>query len=196
MRASFSGSLATAFFACGPGLLASNAPVGIQSTRPPETFSRTYIGFDRNRYPGDSALKLLRQNFSFSGYWLNTPPNETSNTWEGKHEVLTSNGFGFLLLFNGRLYQQLKAPADPGTLGKNDAAVAVRAAKKEGFSVRTVIFSRSRRGREIASGAASIRLCVDRRCQRIRVSSGSLLLRNPTKRGGRNDNYYRERFTG
>jgi hypothetical protein len=154
MRTSLSVSLATAFFACGLGLLASNALVGIQATRPPGAFSRTYVGFDRNRYPGDSALKLLRQNFSFSGYWLNAPPNETSDTWEGKRELLTSNGFGFLLLFNGRLYRELKAPADP------------------------------------------IRVCVDRRSQRLRVSSGSLLLRNPSKRGGRNDNYYRERFTG
>jgi len=140
MRALLSVASAASIFACGLGLLASNTPIGIQATRPPEAFSLTYIGFDRNRYPGDPALKLLRQHFSFSGYWLNTPPNETSNTWEGKREVLTSNGFGFLLLFNGRLDRELKAPADPRTLGKNDAAVAVRAAKKEGFSVGTVIF--------------------------------------------------------
>jgi hypothetical protein len=131
---------AAAFFASGLYLLATNAPARIQATRPTETFSRTYIGFDRNRYPGDPALKLLRQTFSFSGYWLNTPPNETSNTWEGKREVLTSNGFGFLVLFNGRLDRELKAPGGPKTLGKNDAVVAVRAAKKEGFSVGTIIF--------------------------------------------------------
>ncbi len=140
MRASFSVALATAIFVCGLGSLASKAPVGIQVTRPPETLSRTYLGFDRNRYPGDPALKLLRQNFSFSGYWLNAPPNETSNTWEGKREFLNSNGFGFLLLFNGRLDRELKALADPRTIGKNDAAIAVRAAKKEGFPSETVIF--------------------------------------------------------
>jgi hypothetical protein len=140
MRASLSAASAAAFLACSLGLLASNARVGIQAPRQPETFSRTYMGFDRNRYPGDPALKLLRQNFSFSGYWLNTPPNETSNTWKDKREVLTSNGFGFLVLFNGRLYRELKAPADSKTLGKNDAAVAVRAAKNEGFSVGTIIF--------------------------------------------------------
>ncbi len=140
MRTSHSVSLATVFFACGLGLLGSSAPTGIQATRPAGAFSRTYLGFDRNRYPGDPALRLLRQTFSFSGYWLNAPPNETSNTWEGKREVLTSNGFGFLVLFNGRLYRELKAPADPRTLGKNDAAVAVRAAKKEGFPEGTVIF--------------------------------------------------------
>ena len=132
--------LAAVFFASGVGLLRSNARLRVQATRPPETFPRTYIGFDRNAYPGDSALQLLRQNFSFSGYWLNAPPNETSNTWEGKRELLTANGFGFLVLFNGRLERQLKAPANPGTLGKNDAAAAVRAAEKEGFSAGTVIF--------------------------------------------------------
>jgi Domain of unknown function (DUF1906) len=140
MRASFSVALAAAFFACGVSMLALNVPVGIQAIKPPAALSRTYIGFDRNVYPGDPALKLLRQNFSFSGYWLNTPPNETVNTWEGKREVLNSNGFGFLLLFNGRLYGELKAAAGPTTLGKNDAAVAVRAAKKEGFSAGSIIF--------------------------------------------------------
>lgn len=140
MRTSLSVSLATAFFACALGLLGSSAPVDIQATRSVGASSRAYLGFDRNRYPGDPALKLLRQTFSFSGYWLNTPPNETSNTWEGKREVLISNGFGFLVLFNGRLYRELKASADPRALGKNDAAVAVRAAQKEGFSAGTVIF--------------------------------------------------------
>jgi hypothetical protein len=140
MRASLSVSLAVAIFACTLGLLGSSFPLGIQATRPVAAFSRSYLGFDRNQYPGDPALKLLRQTFSFSGYWLNTPPKETSNTWEGKREILTSNGFGFLVLFNGRLYRELKAPADPRTLGKNDAAVAVRAAKKEGFLEGTVIF--------------------------------------------------------
>jgi len=34
----------------------------------------TYLGFDRNTYPGDSNLKILRQTFSYAGYWLNNPP--------------------------------------------------------------------------------------------------------------------------
>src|ERR1700681_1781237 len=140
MRTSLEGLIATVFFASGLCLLNLSAPDSFQTTRPDGAPSRIYLGFDRNRYPGDAALRLLRQTFSFSGYWLNAPPNEPSNTWEGKREVLTANGFGFLVLFNGRLYSELKAPADPRTLGKNDAAVAVRAAKKEGFLEGTVIF--------------------------------------------------------
>jgi hypothetical protein len=132
--------LATAFFAGGLGLLGSSAPVTIQAARSAGALSRMYLGFDRNRYPGDAALRLLRQTFSFSGYWLNAPPNETSNTWEGKRQVLTSSGFGFLVLFNGRLYRELKILADPTMLGTHDAAVAVEAAKKEGFPTGTVIF--------------------------------------------------------
>jgi hypothetical protein len=34
----------------------------------------TYLGFDRNDYPGDANLHVLRQTFSFTGYWLNNPP--------------------------------------------------------------------------------------------------------------------------
>src|ERR1700761_7559698 len=74
-----------------------------QSTTPPQTVPRTYLGFDRNDYPGDGVLPVLRQTFSFAGYWLNAPPGETSNTWRGKRQILQSNGFGFLVLFNGRL---------------------------------------------------------------------------------------------
>ena len=39
----------------------------------------TYLGFDRNEYPGDANLKTLRQTFSYTGYWLNNPPGATSN---------------------------------------------------------------------------------------------------------------------
>jgi hypothetical protein len=140
MRKPYLVAAATACFACGICMLATNAPADVQSSTPSEVVSRTYLGFDRNVYPGDPNLKLLRQNFSFSGYWLNPPPNETSNTWNGKREGLTSNGFGFLILFNGRLDRELKGPANAAALGKKDAATAVAAAKKEGFPAGAIIF--------------------------------------------------------
>src|SRR5205814_6118717 len=65
----------------------------------------TYLGFDRNDYPGDGNLKLLRQTFSYAGYWLNNPPGDRSNTWLGKRPALENAGFGFLVLFNGRTYK-------------------------------------------------------------------------------------------
>lgn len=112
----------------------------LHGTTPTRDSARNYLGFDRNRYPGDSALELLRKSFFFCGYWLNTPPSETSNTWQGKREVLASHGFGFLILFNGRLYRQLKPSSNPGTLGGSDADSAIEAAKKEGFPMGAVIF--------------------------------------------------------
>ena len=45
--------------------------------------AQTYLGFDRNDYPGDANLKSLRQTFSYTGYWLNNPPGEKTNTWAG-----------------------------------------------------------------------------------------------------------------
>ena len=71
--------------------------------------SQSYLGFDRNQYPGDNNLKTLRQTFSYAGYWLNNPPGETSNTWAGHRAAVESAGFGFLVLFNGRLYADLKS---------------------------------------------------------------------------------------
>lgn len=99
-----------------------------------------YLGFDRNRYPDDDSLAALRKAFRFTGYWLNNPPGESSNTWKGKRALLRSHGFGFLVLFNGRSYKQLKAPADAAALGTSDAAAAIKAAVADGFPSRTVIF--------------------------------------------------------
>lgn len=102
--------------------------------------SRSYIGFDRNTYPGDASLATLRKSFSFTGYWLNNPPGESANTWRGKREILNSNGFGFLLLFNGRLYKDLKTVPRAKILGTQDSAAAINAAKREGFPTGAIIF--------------------------------------------------------
>jgi hypothetical protein len=100
----------------------------------------SYLGFDRNTYPGDVNLKTLRQTFSYAGYWLNNPPGETSNTWRGHRAAVESAGFGFLVLFNGRLYAELKTVANAKRLGQSDALAAATSARREGFRPGTVIF--------------------------------------------------------
>lgn len=103
-----------------------------------------YLGFDLNLYPGDNALPALRRHFAFTGYWLNTPPGEDSNTWMGKRGVLLHAGFGFLVLFNGRLDAELvkaqRAHTSPESLGQKDAAAAVAAAEREHFPAHTILF--------------------------------------------------------
>jgi hypothetical protein len=99
-----------------------------------------YLGFDRNDYPGDANLKVLRQTFSYSGYWLNKPPGENSNSWVGKRKTLQAAGFGFLVLFSGRTHTQIKSAGDAAKLGSSDAAAAVSAARREGFPSQTIIF--------------------------------------------------------
>jgi hypothetical protein len=101
--------------------------------------AQTYLGFDRNTYPGDANLKPLRQTFSYTGYWLNKPPGEKTNTWTGHRAAVESAGFGFLLLFNGRLYAELKS-SNATQLGDSDALNAVAAARREGFPAHAVIF--------------------------------------------------------
>jgi hypothetical protein len=99
---------------------------------------QSYLGFDRNQYPGDQNLSVLRQTFSYAGYWLNHPPGENTNSWQGKRQALRSSGFGFLVLFNGRLDNQLHRNA--AALGKADAQAAVTSAEREGFPPHTIIF--------------------------------------------------------
>jgi hypothetical protein len=98
-----------------------------------------YVGFDQNLYPGDAQLSLLHKNLSYVGYWLNNPPGETSNPWKGKRAVVTENGFGFLILFNGRLDAAFKR-LDPVATGRSDAAKAIAAATSEGFPPHAIIF--------------------------------------------------------
>jgi len=100
----------------------------------------SHLGFDRNTYPGDTNLKALHQTFSYTGYWLNHPPGEKTNTWTGHRAALESAGFGFLVLFNGRLYAELKSVAYATKLGDADAQAAAAAARREGFPTNTVIF--------------------------------------------------------
>jgi Domain of unknown function (DUF1906) len=100
----------------------------------------SYLGFDRNDYPGDENLKLLHHTFSYAGFWLNNPPGEKANTWRGKRSVVESAGFGFLVLFNGRPFADLKTISRAALLGKSDAQVAIAAARREGFHPGTIIF--------------------------------------------------------
>jgi hypothetical protein len=100
----------------------------------------TYLGFDGNDYPGNANLKALRQTFSYAGYWLNNPPGESSNSWTGHRADVESAGLGFLMLFNGRLYGELKSVANAQKLGRSDAQAAASAALKEGFPRDSILF--------------------------------------------------------
>jgi hypothetical protein len=127
-----------------------------------DSSSSSYLGFDRNEYPGDANLKILRQTFSYAGYWLNNPPGESSNTWVGHRAAVESAGFGFLVLFNGRLYAQLKTVATATRLGKSDANVAAATARREGFPGGTIIFlDQEQGGRMLPEQKAYIFAWVD-----------------------------------
>ena len=102
--------------------------------------TRVFLGFDRNDYPGDATLDVLRKTFTFTGYWLNAPPGESTTSWTGKRETLRKHGFGFLVLFNGRLDKGLHASEDARRMGMNDALEAEETARAEGFPRGTVIF--------------------------------------------------------
>jgi hypothetical protein len=122
----------------------------------------TYLGFDRNTYPGDANLKALRQTFSYTGYWLNNPPGEKTNTWAGHRAVVEFAGFGFLVLFKGRLYTELKTVANATKFGQSDAQSAVSAARREGFPAATIIFlDQEQGGRMLPEQKAYIYAWVD-----------------------------------
>ena len=98
-----------------------------------------YVGFDRNDYPGDASLAVLRKSFRYTSYWLNTPPGDPQNGWAGKRASLIQHDFGFMVLFNGRLDAQLKGQ-DAAAWGTADGKAAAAAAVKEGFPRNVLIY--------------------------------------------------------
>jgi len=126
------------------------------------TDTHAYLGFDRNDYPGDANLAILRRMFSFTGYWLNVPPGAQSNSWIDKRRAVREAGFGFLVLFNGRLDAELKRQNDPAQTGRADAGIAVASAQREGFPPDTVIFlDQEEGGRMLPEQKAYIYAWVD-----------------------------------
>lgn len=117
-------------FALATAIVLAGLPLSAQS----------YLGFDRNDYPGDQNLKALRQTFAYTSYWLGNPPGAKSNSWTGKRKLLEEAGFGFLLLFNSQVSDGLTNSAKAAALGKSDAQAAAAAARREGFPKDSVIF--------------------------------------------------------
>lgn len=103
-----------------------------------------YVGFDRNDYPGDDTMGSMHKTFAFTGYWLTNPPGENANGWRGKRALLKAQGWGFLVLANGRFDKEIlkaqKAGTTPAALGRRDAAGAIQAAAAEGFPAHTIVF--------------------------------------------------------
>lgn len=126
-----------------------------------DAHSAYYLGFDRNDYPGDQLLPALRKTFDWTGYWLNNPPGATRNSWAGKRSLVKAAGFGFAVLYNGRLYQELKGKS-PGLIGSRDGQDAAARANAEGFHAGTIIFiDQEQGGRMLPEQLAYLRAWFD-----------------------------------
>ncbi len=122
----------------GFGLTLASEPHGEQTTQ--AEVGQSYLGFDRNEYPGDAAMTTLRKEFAFVGYWLSPPPGGKTNSWTGKRQKLAAQGFGFVLLYAGRTVSSLRTAQAASVAGEADAKKAAETARKEGFAEGWTIF--------------------------------------------------------
>src|SRR5215475_1501995 len=99
---------------------------------PQSAHQKYFLGFDRNDYPGDEAMKSLRREFAFTSYWLGNPPQTKSNSWSDKHEFLKSLGYGFLPLFNGPTSGEVRDEPYTRARVQADVHLVVAVARKEG----------------------------------------------------------------
>jgi hypothetical protein len=135
---------------CSHGSSVANTPDPTPAATPSATnvpaaaVAGGFRGFDSNDYPGDATMVALHKTFAFTGYWLNNPPGEDANTWQGKRALLLQQGWGFLALANGRLDDEIlkaqKSGTSPAALAHKDAALAIAAARSEGFPAHTILF--------------------------------------------------------
>ena len=151
-----------AFAAIGYGQHPSSENDGVARSATARNTGSTgiFVGFDRNEYPGDELLPVLRRHFAYAGYWLNNPPGASFNGWQGKREVLLRNGFGFLVLVNGRLDAEIARAGSvrgltPAALAAIDAADAVAAARRERFPGGTILFLDQEEGGRLTAGQAA-----------------------------------------
>jgi len=101
---------------------------------------RGSLGFDRNDYPGAAAMRELRKEFAFAGYWLTPAPGAKTNTWTGRRKEMEALGYGFLLLARGRLGNAIRTTPNAEKIGVADAREAARSAKAEGFASGGIVF--------------------------------------------------------
>jgi Domain of unknown function (DUF1906) len=130
--------------AAGPTSSATSAASATPAEPSTGAVAGGFRGFDRNDYPGDTLMATLHRTFAFTGYWLTNPPGEDTNTWQRKRSLLLQQGWGFLVLANGRLDAEIlkaqKSGTSPAALARKDAAAAISAARSEGFPAHTILF--------------------------------------------------------
>lgn len=77
-----------------------------------------HLGFDTSKYPGDDAMQAWRDDGSYEwvGYYLQAPCHR-NDSWSGKREALTANGWGLAVVYVG---QQTwgRIPGKPDTVTK------------------------------------------------------------------------------
>lgn len=132
--------IGTPLLSLGIWFLAATCLCISAGTQKSNSISTYYLGFDRNTYPGDEVLPLLRRTFSFAGYWLSAPPGEKRSSWTGKRKLLQQQGFGFMVLFNARASREVKTIQDARAAGTLDAKRAAKLAVQNGFLPATIIF--------------------------------------------------------
>jgi len=126
--------------AAAAGVVSADSSASSRATAVATPEKGPFLGFDRNIYPGDDAMPILRKTFAYAGFWVGPPPGEKINTWKGKRELMKSLGFGFAVLYRARALNEVKKDAAAKQKAVIDAKAAAEGAKSEGFAPNTVIF--------------------------------------------------------
>jgi hypothetical protein len=102
-----------------------------------------YAGFDRLSYPGDDAMKWLKENTNlfWAGFYLAPAPSQSNTSWMTKRGFLVGLGWGLAPIYVG---QQIAGTPGKHNLtadqGTTDAQNAAQLAIQAGFPADAAIF--------------------------------------------------------
>jgi hypothetical protein len=177
----FSALLAAGLAICSAAYIPAQQPAA------PPIGHAPYAGFDRNDYPGDPALPELRRQFAFVGYWITPPPGETANSWAGTRDILLRNGFGFVVVANGKLDREILRAQRTGTppkqLGSQNGIAAAASARREGFPRATILFLDQEEGGRLLGEQADYLLAWTEAVARTEYRAGVYASGQPVNEG-------------
>lgn len=95
---------------------------------------RPILGFDVRDWPGDAAVRRLRERYRFTGYYL-VSPNHPGDSWKGKWPRLRKWGLGVAIVYVGQQRSELTWEQ-----GIEDALDAAQKASAERFPKNAILF--------------------------------------------------------
>ncbi len=101
-----------------------------------------FAGFDCSGYPGDNAMRYLRNstNFTWCGFYLGSAPSHPDDGWMAKRQFLTELGWGLAPIYVGQQTVPPGSMQSDAAHGYQDGIHASQLMQEAGFSIGSAVY--------------------------------------------------------